>query len=165
MITPQRPNEREAPAPPRLYVPDEERFRAAERKIEEKAEAFFGSARLTPNYEGYFQIFRMALKAVRFEPHEEVIYDDWLDIGAKEEVARGKESHWLTAEQMVYLGQNGDPSMFVIDRLETIRNRDYPSVELDQKVRQSVFGAYTLLGAGVHRDTLFPEAIALGQTG
>jgi hypothetical protein len=145
--------------PPPLDIPSSSRFKSAERRISEEAERFFNSARLVPNYEGYFRTFRVALRVVDYEPTEEHVYADWLDLSISNEVASGKASMPLGAEQMTYLAQQQDPSMFVIGRLEAIRQRDYPAIENDYNVRQDIFGAYTLLAAGVHRDTLFPEAI------
>ncbi|CAN5391762.1 hypothetical protein BH10PAT3_BH10PAT3_2180 [soil metagenome] len=142
--------------PPKLRLPGDPRFDKTLKFLRDKgASQFFGSARLSPGYTGYFRVLRLAVKTVQpLRDEEQPAYEKWLMLDSDAVVTLGEEKP-LSKEQYIFLASRNDPAMFIINSLETIREEHFPTIEHDYSVSKRAFTSMALFAAGVHRDTIF----------
>jgi len=150
-------NEEMYPSPPRLDITGSPRFeRLRVYLFEEGASEFFGNANDWP-YEGHFQVYKRALMRVRtFQPHEEALYKDWLDLSYRDAVNQGKRSQQLNYTQLQSLAHAGDPAVYIVSVLEEARleHNTYKHSRGATDELQNTFAAHALFTASVQRNSM-----------
>lgn len=134
-----------------------EMLRPLDREAREQAPSLFGSARLSQTPELYgFRLLRRTLGATPLRallPEQYRIYHRWLNLTNEEAELAGQLADPVPEAYHRSLVAAGDPAIFVIDRMEHIRSRDFPSLHREPGRLETAHSSYDMLLRSVLQGT------------
>lgn len=131
-----------------------ERLRPITQKAPAHALSIFGGSHLSSEPVLYgFRSMRALLKnvvACDLELSTKKRYERWLNKPAQSAFEQGLRAHGLSQNEQDALVEQGDPSMFAIYALESVRFRDYPELHREHGRMLTIVRTYDLLCRSIH---------------